>query len=200
MSAPLTEIALCQGAVMHKRLRPAQHQFRYAAFFMRIPAERLAANAQTQCRWFSINRFNILSLRLADYGARDGSNPTLWVSQLLQANGIDRANGQITLQTFPRLLGYAFNPISIWYCHHQSGALIAAICEVNNTFGECHHYLIAHRDQRDIDPRDWLIAKKCFMCRHSAKCAGTIVFASSKPPRARSRKSIFMMARQTTIS
>ena len=162
MTVDLQNIAICQGAVMHKRLRPALHQFRYPAFFMRIPAEALAVNAKNTCRWFSVNRFNLLSLKLSDYGARDGSSPQTWVRNLLDTNGIDRADGQITLQTFPRLLGYAFNPISIWYCHDQSGALIAAICEVNNTFGECHHYLVAHADQRAITPDDWLTAKKMF--------------------------------------
>ena len=53
-----------------------------------------------------------------------------------------RSDGEIWLQTFPRVLGYVFNPVSFWFCHRRDGSLRAIVCEVNNTFGERHCYLL----------------------------------------------------------
>ncbi len=154
-----TRAEICLGKVMHRRLRPAEHQFSYGVFFVRIPLSTLAT---AQNRWFSINRFNLLSLDTRDYGARDGGDLDQWARKLLTENGIDNADGEIVLQTFPRLLGYVFNPISIWYCYDKSAQLRAAICEVSNTFGERHNYLVSHADGRVIDASDWIVARKVF--------------------------------------
>lgn len=64
---------------------------------------------------------------------------------LLRDHHID-ADGDIWLQTFPRVAGYVFNPVSFWHCHDAAGQLRAVLAEVNNTFGESHRYLmrIAH--------------------------------------------------------
>jgi DUF1365 family protein len=150
---------ICLGRVMHRRLRPAEHQFSYGVFFLRIPLSQWSAVGN---RWLSINRFNLLSLYTKDYGARDGSDLASWARQLLAVHGVTAADGEIVLQTFPRLLGYVFNPISIWYCYDKSGAMRAAICEVSNTFGERHNYLVSHEDGRPITASDWLVARKVF--------------------------------------
>jgi DUF1365 family protein len=150
---------ICLGKVMHRRLRPAAHQFSYGVFFLRIPLSNLAA---TQNRWFSINRFNLLSLDMRDYGGRDGGDLRQWARNLLAEHDVDTADGEIVLQTFPRLLGYVFNPISIWYCYDMASQLRAAICEVSNTFGERHNYLVSHEDGRIIASSDWIVARKVF--------------------------------------
>lgn len=150
---------LCVGRVFHKRLRPIQHAFSYGVFFLRVPLSQLDRLGN---RWFSRNRFNLVSLYDRDYGPRDGSSLEDWMRALLKREGIRTANGDIVLQTFPRLLGYVFNPISVWYCLDQDEKLRAALCEVNNTFGEHHNYLIVHDDQRPIGPDDWLTARKVF--------------------------------------
>jgi DUF1365 family protein len=113
-------------------------------------------------RWLSKDRFNLLSFVTHDYGPRDGSSLEAWVRALLRGQGVDSADGEIVLQTFPRLLGFVFNPISIWYCHDRDSRLRAALCEVSNTFGEHHNYLVAHVDQRPIAAGDWLTARKMF--------------------------------------
>lgn len=150
---------LCRGRVFHKRFRPVQHQFSYNVFFLRVPLSRLAELGN---RWLSTDGFNLLSFVARDYGPRDGSSLDTWMRDLLQKEGITSADGEIILQTFPRLLGYVFNPISIWYCFDRGGQLRAALAEVNNTFGERHNYLVAHPDQRPIVPDDWLTSRKVF--------------------------------------
>ena len=54
------------------------------------------------------------------------------------------------LHAFPRMLGYVFNPVSFWVCHDRAGAVRAVLCEVCNTFGEQHNYLLAHPDGRAL--------------------------------------------------
>lgn len=147
------------GRVFHRRFRPAAHQFSYGLFYLRVPLSQLSSLGN---RWLSKDRFNLLSFVTSDYGPRDGTSLEAWVRALLRGQGVDTADGEIVLQTFPRLLGFVFNPISIWYCHDRDGRLRAALCEVSNTFGEHHNYLVAHVDQRPIATGDWLTARKMF--------------------------------------
>ena len=137
-SAPFAQIGF--GRVMHARLHPARHRFDYAVFFVRLPMHDLA---RVPTRWFSLNRFNLLSFHEADHG--DGGNCLDWVHDLLDQHGLI-ANGEIWLTTFPRVLGYAFKPVSFWHCHAADGGLVAILAEVNNTFGERHVYLLRTRD------------------------------------------------------
>ena len=147
------------GRVFHCRRRPVRHAFAYPVFFLRIP---LSAMASAGRGVFSVDRPNLLSLYARDHGPRDGSPLEPWVRARLAEAGIRGADGEILLQAFPRVLGFVFNPIAIYYCHDRAGALRAVLCEVSNTFGERHNYLLAHRDGRPIAPRDWLRAEKVF--------------------------------------
>ncbi len=129
---------LVHGQVMHARVRPVAHRFVYPVFYVRLNLARLDA---CNSRWFGVDRWRVLSIRRRDYGPRDGSNLELWIRALLHEHGM-AADGEIWLQTFPRVAGYAFNPINFWHCHDADGALRAVLAEVNNTFGETHRYLL----------------------------------------------------------
>lgn len=129
---------LLLGQVMHRRLRPVLHHFVYPVFFVRLPLRRLS---EANCAWFTVDRANLLSFRQRDHGPRDGSPLLPWIEARLREAGLPHA-GEIVLQTFPRLCGFVFNPVSFWYCHAPGGELIAVLAEVNNTFGEHHHYLL----------------------------------------------------------
>lgn len=153
------EPELCLGRVMHKRFKPVVHPFSYGVFFLRVP---LSAVTRMRTRFFSINKFNLLSFVTRDFGPRDGGDLEVWIRDLLAREGVTVADGEIVLQAFPRVLGYVFNPITVWYCFDRAGALRAALCEVSNTFGERHNYLIAHDNQRIIETSDWFSARKVF--------------------------------------
>ncbi len=131
---------LSSGQVRHSRLRPAQNTFSYGVYTLLLPLRSLGGDALPG--WLcSRNRFNLLSFHDRDHG--DGSTPLVdWIDALLRNEGINDADGEIWLQTFPRVLGYVFNPVSFWFCHRASGELRAIVCEVNNTFGERHCYLL----------------------------------------------------------
>ncbi len=132
------ESALYAGSVMHQRLRPVRHRLRYRVFSLLLDLDELPELAQ-RLRWFSLNRFNLFSLHERDHG--DGCGLRAYVDRQLLAAGMP-AGGAIRLLTMPRILGYAFNPLSVYFCHGSDGALQAILYEVNSTFGERHSYLI----------------------------------------------------------
>lgn len=142
---------LLTGRVWHRRLRPVCNEFTYPVVQIDVAIDDLQS-LRRPC--FSVNRLNLFSFHEADHGLRDGSPLGPWIRGVLAREGLDAADGAIRLQTMPRMLGFVFNPISFWYCHDRSGALRALVCEVNNTFGGSHAYLLAHPDQRPIGPSD----------------------------------------------
>jgi DUF1365 family protein len=138
----VTAAALVYDArVMHRRLFPVRYRFVYRVFSLLIDIDRVEEAAQHSAL-FSSEGFNLLSFHVRDHGPRDGTALRPWVEQHLAARGIDLAGGRIRLLCFPRVLGYGFNPLSIWYCEHADGSLRAVLCEVKNTFGEQHGYLL----------------------------------------------------------
>jgi uncharacterized protein len=130
------------GEVMHARLGEPAYRFRYGVFSLLLDIDRLH-QATGRLRWFSRNRFNLISFHDRDHLAEDCTlGLREWAERVLAARGIDLEGGRIRLLCFPRVLGFVFNPLSIWYCEHKDGRLRAIICEVRNTFGERHCYVL----------------------------------------------------------
>ncbi|HEU0070154.1 MAG TPA: DUF1365 domain-containing protein [Alphaproteobacteria bacterium] len=133
--------ALYLGRVMHERLRPCAHRFTYRVFSLYLDIDRVDALAE-RLRLFSRGRFNLFSFHEKDHGPRDGSALRPWVERHLAAQGVALDGGAIRLLCFPRILGYVFNPLSVYFCHGPAGDLRAALYEVRNTFGQSHCYLL----------------------------------------------------------
>jgi hypothetical protein len=129
---------LGRGPVHHARRRPRPHRFAYDSYFLLLPMRALRAQS---CAALNRNGRGWLSFHDADHG--DGGPDALaWLDALLAREGIAEADGEVWLHCFPRVLGYAFKPVSFWYCHRADGGLAAIVVEVNNTFGERHCYLL----------------------------------------------------------
>lgn len=154
------EPKLLVSKVMHKRLTPVVNGFTYGVYYVVAPVSKLDTLARG--RFFGVNRFGLFSLYEKDYGARDGTPLKEWIDGVLERHGITEADGETYLVTMPRILGYAFNPVSFWFCHDASGGLRAVVCEVNNTFREHHRYICAHPDHRPITGNDLIEARKMF--------------------------------------
>lgn len=150
--------AVCVGTVMHARHAPAVNRFWYPLFYLRLPLTRLESIGSAL---LGINRPGVMRFDFRDHGARDGGHPLPWIRSLLHREGVS-ADGEVVLQTIPRILGYLFNPVSFWFCHDRAGGLRAVLCEVNNTFGEHHNYLVARRDGQPIGAGEALWARKVF--------------------------------------
>ncbi|RCW70216.1 DUF1365 domain-containing protein [Pseudorhodoferax soli] len=132
--------ALYTGVVSHQRLRPLRHRLRYRVFSLLLDLDELPALA-ARLRLFSLDRFNLFSFHRRDHGAGEPEGPRAHVERQLRAAGLP-VGGAIRLLAMPRILGYAFNPLAVYFCHAPAGALQAILYEVNNTFGERHSYLI----------------------------------------------------------
>lgn len=133
--------ALYFSRVMHKRLIPFGHRFDYRVFSLLLDLDDLDG-LDRRLRLFSHNRFNLFSLHDKDHGPRDGSPLRPWLDRLLADAGIDLAGGPVRMLCFPRVLGYVFNPLTLYFCHRPDGSLAAMLYEVRNTFGQMHSYLI----------------------------------------------------------
>ena len=145
--------------VAHARTRPRRNAFRYKLCYFAIPLSEWREG--TRGTFFSIDRFNLFSLRSKDYG--DGATqPGKWIADVLGGQGLSEADGEIVLLTLPRLLGYAFNPVSFWFCFDRNKQLRAVLAEVNNTFGERHCYLCFHETHEPITKTARLIVRKIF--------------------------------------
>ena len=138
--------SLYKASIYHKRFLPKANKFRYSGFYIKFPIDKLQT---LKSLLFSVNNFNLFSFYEKDHGYRDGSTLDTWANDTLAEAGIINFDGRIFLQTFPRVLGYVFNPISFWYCYKQE-ELTAVICEVNNTFGESHSYVITNQNKKIV--------------------------------------------------
>jgi uncharacterized protein len=144
----MPQTCLYRGQVMHARLRPFRHRFAYSVFSMLVDLEELPA-LDARSKLFGYNRARLFSFQDKDHGARDGSSTLDWVRARLSEAGLGASGTKVYAHCFPRILGYAFNPITIYFCHRADGKLGALLYEVKNTFGEQHGYLIAVDPDRD---------------------------------------------------
>lgn len=132
--------ALYPGHVTHHRTRPRDHRLAYRMWSMLIDLDELDT-LDRRLRLFSVGRFNLVSFTPRD--RRDGSGEIrARVEAEMRLAGVEPDGGPIRLLTMPRILGRAFNPLSVYFCHRRSGDVAAILWEVDNTFGERHAYLI----------------------------------------------------------
>jgi uncharacterized protein len=129
------------GSVMHARLRPFRHRFVYRVFTLLVDLDALDDPARRP-RLLARNRFGLFSIDDRDHGRRDGSPLRPWVEAALARAGIDIGGGPVRMLCFPRILGYVFNPLTIYWCHDRDDRLRAVLYEVKNTFGDQHGYLV----------------------------------------------------------
>src|SRR5215218_1188879 len=133
--------ALYFGDVMHARLKPFGHRFNYRVMNLLIDLNRLD-EADRLSKLFGVNRRALYSFHEKDHGARDGSSLHAFAERAAAAHGINLGGGSISLLCYPRLLGYAFTPLSVYFCKDARGELALLIYEVRNRLGEMHHYIL----------------------------------------------------------
>ena len=133
--------SLYVGEVMHARLKPMGHRFSYRVMSLLIDLDRLA-DADRQSALFGVNRAALYSFHEADHGRRDGSSLRAYAQRCAAERGVDLTGGRVLLLCYPRLLGYTFNPLSVYFCYRTDGELALLIYEVRNTFGDIHPYVL----------------------------------------------------------
>lgn len=133
-------VALYRGRTVHVRFTPFAHRLGYDIYQILIDVDRLE-EAGAGRRWFKVNRFAPMAFHEADHGDRSGGPLRPWVEAHFQRAGVDLMGGPIRLLCFPRVLGFVFNPISVFFGHRPDGTLAGVLYEVNNTFGDTHAYV-----------------------------------------------------------
>lgn len=130
-------LTLHSGLVAHVRHTPFRHRFTYALWMLSLDIDELAET------WlFRRNRAGLVSVHDADHGPRDGSPLRPWVEHQLRLAGLDEFAASVRLMAIPRVFGFAFNPISLFFCRNEDGRLGAVIHEVKNTFGDQTAYVL----------------------------------------------------------
>lgn len=143
----MEQSCLYKGHVEHRRRTPTEHRFRYRVFSLLLDLDELPALSR-QSRVLGINRAAPLSFWEKDHGASQTHGLRQWVNEKLQDAGLPAAE-QVLMLCYPRILGYVFNPLTVYYCHDAAGALKAVLHEVHNTHGERHTYVLAAQVAHD---------------------------------------------------
>ena len=130
------ETCIYKGIVSHRRFKPVRHFFSYRTFSILFDLDELES-LQKKISLFSYNKFNLFSFYNRDHGDRSGDNLSDWVKVNLKKNNLNFNISKIKLLCFPRIFGYVFNPLSIFYCYENLN-LKAILYEVKNTFNEQH--------------------------------------------------------------
>ena len=150
----MTNSCIYNGSVIHKRFKPKEHFFKYKVFSLFIDLSELE-ELNKNLKFFSFNKFNLISFHEKDHGERDGSSLLDWVKLNLRNYIISTENIKIRLLCYPRILGYVFNPLSIFFIYNKDENLISILYEVKNTFGEQHTYVFK------VESENKLIQNNC---------------------------------------
>ena len=137
------------GSVIHKRFKPKIHSFNYKVFSLLIDLSEIDL-LNKNLKIFSYNKFNIISFFNKDHGPRDGSSLKNWVVNNLKKNNIETNDIQIKILCYPRIFGYVFNPLSVFYVYDKNLVLISILYEVKNTFGEQHTYIFKTKKENNL--------------------------------------------------
>ncbi|MBE7734012.1 DUF1365 domain-containing protein [Devosia faecipullorum] len=157
--------AIYVGHVVHQRHRPKKHFLRYRVFSLLIDLEELPQlNGLAR---FGHNKRALFSFRDADHA--DGGDLRAWAGAQLAAQDLPTP-GRIRLLCYPRILGYVFNPLTVWYCDDEFGAPLANIYEVHNTFHERHTYVLPARAPKQEADKTFYVSPFIDMnCRYAFK-------------------------------
>jgi uncharacterized protein len=131
--------AIYVGEIVHKRLKPLTHAFAYRVFSLLVDCDELPALSR-RLRLFSYNRFNLISLFDRDHG--DGSPLGPYLHALAAQSPAGAQVRRFMMLAYPRVLGYAFNPLTVYFGLDENDRVRLTVYEVHNTFGERKSYVL----------------------------------------------------------
>ena len=156
----VTDSGVLDTTVYHKRHTPAVHDFSHKVLYLALNLKDIEC---LKSKLFSINRFNIFSLSWKNYGFELFEDPKTYVKKTLEKFEINpQSIEEIVFLTMPKILGYAFNPVSFWLCFNKTGDLFSVLVEVNNTFGERHAYVCFQKNLEPIKKNTRISKDKIF--------------------------------------
>ncbi|MCA3716812.1 MAG: DUF1365 family protein [Brevundimonas sp.] len=154
--------ALYVGEVVHQRSANFNHRLRYSLYMLLLDIDRIEGTTR-RLRLLSQGRTGLMSFSARDHGDRSDTPLRDQIQTHLAGAGIDLQGGAIRLLTMPRILGYGFNPISVYFCYRPDGQVAALVYEVTNTFHERHSYLVAVPEDAPPGPLRQTTEKRFFV-------------------------------------
>jgi DUF1365 family protein len=136
----ITSSAIYEGTTTHVRRKPFEHRLQYGLFSLLVDLDELEELGRM--KFFSHNRTNLISFFDEDHGARDGGDLREWITAKLNTAGFEGIPGRIRLLCLPRIAGYEFNPLTVWFVDDAAGDPRWILYEIHNTFGEAHSHLV----------------------------------------------------------
>jgi DUF1365 family protein len=136
------------GKLSHIRFLPKVNSFKFLVFYLRINIDNFE---KSKNRMISFNKFNFFSIHWSDYGFKTNENPKKWLEGVLKKHKVFIKKPSYVLQTFPRILGYVFNPVNFWFCYEYDKQLLAIVAQVNNTFNESHTYCFKNTSNKNLN-------------------------------------------------
>lgn len=133
--------AIYAGHVLHVRSRPKKHSLRYSVFSLLIDLDEIEA-LNKNMRLFGYNKAALYSVHDVDHGNGRKGELRAWVEERLAAAGLEGSGWTIRMLCYPRVFGYVFNPLTVYFCYRAEGELAGVLYEVCNTFNERHTYVI----------------------------------------------------------
>ncbi|TDU73126.1 hypothetical protein EI77_01594 [Prosthecobacter fusiformis] len=138
--------AIYECEVMHHRLKPKVHRFSYRLFYLWLDLDELD-ELSNHLRFFKRNRWALFSFYDEDHIVRDAKETKANVLQTIQEAGVDASIiAKVKLLTFPRVMGYIFNPVCFYYCYDAQGQPVCSVAEVTNTFHEQKPYVLTRHE------------------------------------------------------
>jgi uncharacterized protein len=147
--------ALYEGPVVHDRARPKHHRLSYRVFSLLLDIDELPELDRAHSL-FGYNRWAPISFWDRDHGTGLDESLRLWVEDQLRNAGLTPDGGPLRILSYPRIFGYAFNPLTVYFSYCRDGTLTAVLYEVSNTFKERHTYVIPV-----ADPANAVIRQSC---------------------------------------
>jgi DUF1365 family protein len=144
-TTPIRRSSLCEGWVSHGRKSDPPHGFRYRVFMALLDLDELPV-LDRALRLFGHNRWRPISFRDRDHLAASGCGVRADLEETVRGAGHEMPRGRVALLTHCRVLGYVFNPVSIFYCYDEEDRLAMVVAEVNNTYGDRHGYVLPVAD------------------------------------------------------
>lgn len=144
--------AIYVGKVRHTRLAPFTHDFEYRVYYGLFDLDELP-RLDRKLRLFSTRRANLFRFDSSKHGAAKPVALRANIEDLLAEAGTALDGGRIEVLAFFKVLGYVFDPISVWYCYGPDDELRAVIHEVRNTFGDKHLYVVPIEGDGDMRHR-----------------------------------------------
>ncbi len=134
--------ALYKGTVLHRRLRPVGHLLSYKIFYLLIDLDEMDIVSKG-IPFFSIGKRNLVAFMEKDFADKQPGDLKQKIIKTVRSEGVTAEISAVRLLCIPRIFGYAFNPLSIYYCYDDQDQIVSIVYEVSNTFGERHSYVFS---------------------------------------------------------